>query len=78
MKVCVQYFFASILREKVRITEAFELPTNSKWLPIATHKPVFHNSINSHSIRIPVNVVGLYIINVWLNDDVFLHNKVSF
>jgi len=41
-------------------------------------KTVFRSLVNSHSIRIPYNLCGLYIINVWFNDDVFLHKKVLF
>ncbi|MBO6031466.1 MAG: substrate-binding domain-containing protein [Prevotella sp.] len=41
-------------------------------------KTVFRSSVNSQSIKIPYNLCGFYIINVWFNDDVFLHKKVLF
>lgn len=39
-------------------------------------KTIFRCSINSYSINIPFDLRGMYIIKVWLNNDVIQQNKI--
>ena len=39
-------------------------------------KTVFRSNINSHSISVPSHLRGIYLISVWLNNDVIQQDKI--